>query len=192
METIGLRRFRIGIVIISLLTVVLMAAYYGSYTASNTDPNLDWRDWDNIILSIIIFFSYIYAVKGKPYLNKFIRAFLVLAASALFLYVNVGYLIDAINGSSGHNGQSGFRCETGNTTCYIFWAYTFMCIITSVLLIVDLFWTLRLGPLKPKSSQYGRYGYGEQANVTTVSPYQPQQGAYYQMQPLDANSDQRI
>ncbi|KAF9378247.1 hypothetical protein BGX21_002947, partial [Mortierella sp. AD011] len=116
METTGLRRFRIGIVIISLLTVVLMVSYYGSYAARNTDPKLDWRDWDNIILSVIIFFSYIYAVKGKPYLKKFIRAFLVLVASALFLYVNVGYLIDAINQSSDRNGLSGFRCETGNAT----------------------------------------------------------------------------
>ncbi|KAF8929478.1 hypothetical protein BGZ58_008916 [Dissophora ornata] len=184
MSTNALRRLRIWLIILSTLMVITMAVFYGYwshlYIALNYSVPMAPEDWCNIVLSVLIFFSYIYALKGKPYLHKVLRAFFMLFLSVFILYISIRSIVGAVQY---YPTGSAFTCDPSYPPCYIYWAFTFICVITGFFAILELAVTLKTGPLQPGSQQtYGRYGYGTEANIVVVSPDQAQPGVYPQYQ----------
>ncbi|KAI1312991.1 hypothetical protein EDD11_002812 [Mortierella claussenii] len=189
-STIGLRRLRIWLIILSFLTVAMMIACYIRYAASwDYHVILPWQDIILIILTVLLFFSYIYSVKGKSRLHKGIRAFLMLFLCTFLLGLqskSISLEVDYSNTPYAKEyGYKAFQCFPYYDYCYMCWSFTFLSMLVSIFGIVDVAWTLKAGPLDPAQlHRYGRHGYNAQANVVVVSPEQqqhqllPQQGSY--------------
>ncbi|KAI8602893.1 hypothetical protein EDD21DRAFT_403300 [Dissophora ornata] len=112
--------------------------------------------------------------------KRVLRAFFMLFLSVFILYISIRSIVGAVQY---YPTGSAFTCDPSYPPCYIYWAFTFICVITGFFAILELAVTLKTGPLQPGSQQtYGRYGYGTEANIVVVSPDQAQPGVYPQYQ----------
>ncbi|KAG0320787.1 hypothetical protein BGZ99_004293 [Dissophora globulifera] len=183
MSALLLRRLRIWVAFLSVVTVIIMAAFYGYlahlYSEANQEFRLGWQDWVSIVGSVIFFFSYIYALRGKPRVHRYARAFLLFVVCVLVLYVNLKSIAQEVKFASLQYPYKAFYCSSDEPTCFLFWTYDFLTVITGFFILFELALTLKVGPLEPGSQQlYGRHGYETGANVVVVSPEQPPHGGY--------------
>ncbi|CAO3574650.1 unnamed protein product [Mortierella alpina] len=115
-----------------------------------------------MLCDVILFSAYTYSLKGKPLVNKFVRAFLLLACTVFILY----FCLETIVQEAG--GSTPFACNE-YALCYLSWIDTFLKTILCFCALFEIALTLKIGPLQPT-----RPTWGTQANVVIVSPDQPQ------------------
>ncbi|KAF9273114.1 hypothetical protein BGZ68_001779 [Mortierella alpina] len=182
-----LRRLRIWLIFLStviLFTVAteyILAVDYRRYSG----VHLHWQDWTIIITTVIFFVAYVYSLKGKPFVNKFLRAFLLFVCAVLVLYLNLGVIAREARYLSGR-----FGCDS--VLCVFYWLNAFLSTFFGFFALFEIALTLKTGPLQIQN-QYGRYGYGDQANVLIVSPDHPE--GYYlgaQQHPAMASHQQPL
>ncbi|KAG0278037.1 hypothetical protein BGZ95_004837 [Linnemannia exigua] len=184
MSTIALRRIRIWLLLLTTLCVILVIAQY-AYAAVRlgTLLKLVWQDWGAIISIVILFFSYIYTLKGQPHprLHKYLCAFLIFIPTIMILYINFDYLARYLKSTS-LQPERRFVCPASNANCLLHWSMLFVSIIMAAFVLIEVGMTLAWGPLE-KVHQYGvAHGYAQNANVVIVSPDQPQQQLHYPQQ----------
>lgn len=75
MSMLALRRLRICIFLLAASILIVVVAMYSRVLNEGgllTYQVLRWRDWVIISTAFIWFFTYFYALKGKPFLHKFL------------------------------------------------------------------------------------------------------------------------
>ncbi|KAK3848513.1 MAG: hypothetical protein J3R72DRAFT_429168 [Linnemannia gamsii] len=181
MSTIALKRMRVWLLVLSTLCVILVIAQY-TYSTVRVGAllRLAWQDWGAIISTVILFFSYIYALKGQPHprLHKYLRAFLILIPTIIILYINSVFL-------ERYRPRPEARFVCASASCLLRWSTAIVSIIMGAFVLIEVGMTLAWGPLE-KTHQYGgAHGYAQDANVVIVSPdqlQQHQQQLYYPQQ----------
>ncbi|KAF9350361.1 hypothetical protein BGX26_011456 [Mortierella sp. AD094] len=153
--------------------VLIMAACFISEAELYAGFPINWRGWVPIIISVILFFSYIYSLKGKPFLHKSLRAFLMFFLAAFMLIVRF-YVLSISIKIMGSFAASNY-CSPSDIPCYLCEIYIFLNGIVAVFVIMELIWTLKVGPLNPENP-----------------PEQQPQGVYPQTQKIEASHDAPI
>ncbi|KAF9099829.1 hypothetical protein BGX23_011429 [Mortierella sp. AD031] len=181
MSAIALRRMRIWLLFLTLVTVIIVTAQYAyAYDSRKNSYYLPplalvWQDWGEIIAVVILFLSYIYAFKGPHKLHKYLRALLMLIPAVLILYINLDFLAKYLRNTS---TRTGLRFQCNEPDCYLTWTLVFLSIVLGFFVLIEVGMTLAWGPMV-KPHQYGMHGYAQDANVIIVSPDQPQPQAFY-------------
>ncbi|KAF9352626.1 hypothetical protein BGX26_009583 [Mortierella sp. AD094] len=87
-----LRGLRLWNIFLSLAIALTYVGFLACLFEDETYTPIPWRDVCTLCLSGILFFVYIYSVRGKSFLNKYLRAFLMLGIIGFLLYLNAYYI----------------------------------------------------------------------------------------------------
>ncbi|KAF9175871.1 hypothetical protein BGX21_004044 [Mortierella sp. AD011] len=101
-----------------------------------------WKIRANIAMTVIIFFTYVYAIRYKSRLHKYIRAFLVFALAIFWLYLNFDLTIEYTSG-----GRYPYACGSGDRPCMLNHSIGILSMITGFIIILEVAITAKNGPL---------------------------------------------
>ncbi|KAG0007949.1 hypothetical protein BGZ81_004456, partial [Podila clonocystis] len=109
----ALRGIRLWNIFLFFVIIVTRSAFIGVRTREAYGlPNYngisfyddDLRDiWYTIALAVLFFLIYIYSLKGKPFVNKYLRALLMLSLAGILLYFNIDRVVVRIRGQAREN-----------------------------------------------------------------------------------------
>ncbi|KAG0214006.1 hypothetical protein B0O80DRAFT_500484 [Mortierella sp. GBAus27b] len=161
--TIMLRRFRIGMVVLSSVSVDLMGVYYG---IAATHPPYDhqlrqqgqgepyrllWQDWFLIVVNVLIYIAYILSLRDRRFIkNEYIRAG-VMSLLAILLIALSGDLVVQLRPLIPGRRTKMFECHVEDPVCYLRWSSLFVDMIKACFVMIEVQLTLRMGPLEPKN-----------------------------------------
>ncbi|KAF9996740.1 hypothetical protein BGZ79_009542, partial [Entomortierella chlamydospora] len=93
-------------------------------------------------MAVIVFFTYVYAIRYKSKLHKYIRTFLVFALAIFWLYLNFDLAIEYTSG-----GRYPYTCQLNDRHCMLDHSITILSIITNFIIILEVAITAKNGPL---------------------------------------------
>ncbi|KAF9314301.1 hypothetical protein BG003_004307 [Podila horticola] len=173
-----LRKLRICIVILSFISGVILTAWYGyaiNMLVGTRDPiTLSGRAICEIVIIIVIFLTYTYAIRSKnTFVHKKFRAFVLLGIAALWLCIAISLL--AIRGRDKANTWKSDEYSSGMDR-----AIETFSVLCGVLVLLEVAVTLKHGPLEHGS---GKSLKPQQHEIVIVNPTQPIQPQYPQPYP---------
>ncbi|KAI8605429.1 hypothetical protein EDD21DRAFT_140610 [Dissophora ornata] len=168
MSSSFLRGLRISIAVLSFSVGILFIPYH---------PILSWQAICQMAITVVVFFTYVYAIQSKQVVHKFLRAFLLFALSVFWLYLYFKNILLRVQ------TQTPYICRNGNYLCALSRATEALSVACGFFILLDIAVTLQNGPLHKQQVQ--------PQDVVIVSPIQPMQqqfpqpypGAYYPQQP---------
>ncbi|KAF9134762.1 hypothetical protein BGX30_011779 [Mortierella sp. GBA39] len=198
MASTGLRALRIWMIVLTFTNLVFITIHYAEekywsnfrnyriYNYISKGPTLKnykfflWQDWTLIVSSSILFLAYIYAYKViTTRLHKSLRALLLLIPTVLVLFVGIQYihLVLGLDYPMTDGPPTPFDCAylSGLERMYcgvVEFSY-FFSIITGFFTILEIYATIRKGPMLPKGyhqSYIPNVGYAEGVNVDYIRP----------------------
>ncbi|KAG0325115.1 hypothetical protein BG000_001920 [Podila horticola] len=167
-----LRKLRICIVILSFISGVILTAWYGyviDFLVGTRDPiTLSGRAICEIVIIIVIFLTYTYAVRSKnTFIHKKFRAFVLLGIAALWLCIAISLL--AIRGRDKANTWRSDEYSSGMDR-----AIETFSVLCGVLVLLEVAVTLKHGPLEHGSGESLKPQQHEMVIVNPTQPIQPQ------------------
>ncbi|KAK3839534.1 MAG: hypothetical protein JOS17DRAFT_770616 [Linnemannia elongata] len=198
MGSTGLRALRIWVIILTFTNLVFIAIHYaevkywsnsrnyriynyiGTGTTLKSDKLFLWQDWTLIVSSSVLFLAYIYAYKVlATRLHKYFRALLMVVPTALVLFVGIQYihLVLRLDYPMPEGPPTPFDCAylSGLERMYcgvVEFSY-FFAIITGLFALLEIYVTIRKGPMLPKGCQQlyiPNVGYAKGISVEYVRP----------------------
>ncbi|KAF9353422.1 hypothetical protein BGX26_008808 [Mortierella sp. AD094] len=100
-----------------------------------------WEIQADIVVTVIAFFTYVYAIRYKSKVHKYIRAFLILALAIFWLYLNFESALEFA--SDGYP----YACDVKDTYCMLDHSIGVLSIITGFIIILEVGITAKNGPL---------------------------------------------
>ncbi|KAG9070439.1 hypothetical protein KI688_007975 [Linnemannia hyalina] len=203
MATVGLRTMRIWMLILTFINLVIIISHYAEqkywdnwrnffvYNGTGTNNSiilkrekfLLWQDWVLIVSSSALFLAYIYAYKViTTRLHKYLRALLMVIPTVLMLFVGIQYvhLVLKLEFPRNHGPPSPFACNylsgLERAYCGVVEATYFFAILTGLFGLLEIYVTIRNGPMQPKEnhSYESNGGNGAGATVEFVGPCEQQ------------------
>ncbi|KAF9272867.1 hypothetical protein BGZ88_004293, partial [Linnemannia elongata] len=199
MATVELRKIRIWMIILTFINLVIVTSHYAEqkywdnwrnynvYNVTGTGSSiifkrekfLLWQDWALIVSSSVLFLSYIYAYKVvTTRLHKYLRALLMVVPTVLVLFVGIQYvhLVLKLEFPTNHGPPTPFACSyisgLERAYCGVVEATYFFAILTGLFALLEIYLTIRNGPMQPKEnrSQGSSGGYSADATGEIVGP----------------------
>ncbi|KAK5827789.1 hypothetical protein F5H01DRAFT_102171 [Linnemannia elongata] len=224
MASTGLRALRIWMIILTFTNLVFITIHYAEhrywsnfrnyriYSNIGEGPTLKndkfflWQDWTLVVSSSVLFLAYLCAYKViTTRLHKYLRALLMLIPTVLVLFVGIQYihLVLSPDYPMPDGPPTPFDCAylSGLERMYcgvVEFSY-FLAIITGLFALLEIYTTIRKGPMLPKGyhqSYIPNVGYAKGVNVEYVRPPEIPMTKQHQQQlqdlPGDSGGDRQL
>ncbi|KAF9125531.1 hypothetical protein BGW39_007331 [Mortierella sp. 14UC] len=176
MTSIAHHRYRLWVMFLATVNLIIMVTDYSflaSLVAKVNDPYSDqtpgdthtlrlfWTDHVLIVTTVLLFFAYVYSLRGKRHIHRIVRGLYILALAVLLIVVAAKYIDEQIKfanifiaaGSS--LVYKPFTCVGAETTsCNLILANIFIALLTGVFSFVEVLWTFSFKSIEAKQEYH--------------------------------------